>query len=71
MSKPTIAGGRTFTELERDAKKAIDSGMSYWPKVVLELLKLLLKKEAEMQQLKQGELFAPPSSSQNARPLHE
>ncbi len=60
VKQKTLANGKTWAQIEADAKKAKDSGITYWPEIALQLLKRNYELELEMQTLRQGELFAPP-----------
>ncbi len=53
----TLAGGRTWAQLDEDAKKAIESGVSHWPEIVRQLLKRNQELELKIAEISQGELF--------------
>lgn len=53
----SLADGKSFVELHNNATAAIKSGLTYWPGVVLQLLKRIYDLEREMQELRQGEMF--------------
>jgi hypothetical protein len=59
-AEATLAGGKTWKQLHDDAKKAIGSGVEYWPKIVLELLQRHKELAARTAELSQGDLFSPP-----------
>jgi hypothetical protein len=72
MSSEIVAEGKTHAELKHLCAKALAAGGNvFWPKVVVALLARIYKLEREMQSLRQQELFAPPSTPVNRRPVHE
>ncbi len=62
-----LSKGKTAAQLEADARKALESGIAYWPEVALDLLKAYAKLYAETEGLRQLELFTPPRSSPEPR----